>query len=193
MHDGTSAIREAAIHSPNTSSKTGSLRLYSPTSGLLLINSTLHTFKYRPCPKSTFYTHPPSKESTILQRRHKRHTTALPPINTLTPHMLPQHLQHLTSSPPPRHRSIRRLEITHCLRPLPRRRLAANKRIRLVRWQTARAGGTTRHRGIGRGIRLGGFALRGPVVYVPVVFVEELVVFGEEGGCHGGEVGFCKC
>lgn len=87
--------------------------------------------------------------------------------------MVPQHVENLAAPPSLRHRPIRRLEVAHRLRPLARGWLGAHDAI------------------VGR-VRRGHprprLALRGPVVDVPVVFVEKQVVLRQEARRHGGEV-----
>lgn len=95
-------------------------------------------------------------------------------ITPPNPDMLPQQSQNLTPLPPLGHRPVRRLERPHRLRPLPG------------------SGGLVHCSVLQRGGLAGGkgdVGLGGPVVNVPVVFVEEAVVFGELGGGHLGEVG----
>ncbi len=111
------------------------------------------------------------------------------PIN----HMLPQHGQYLTILPPCRHRPIRRFESPYRLRPLPTPRRPLTPRIRRRRAVDpcalrGRCGkfGAVAFGGLARGR---GRFLRGPVVDVPVVFVEEEVVLLELGRRHAAEVG----
>ena len=140
----------------------------------------------------------------ILTLQHTTRTTRLD--------MRPQPRQNLAVLPPLRHRPVSRLEAPSRLRPLARVSLVLPEDLvkRLlagglgVGVRRARVGG--RH-GVGHGGALGlgrgeigaralgvgnrgrGGFLRGPVVDVPVVFVEEGVELLQLGGRHGAEVG----
>lgn len=117
--------------------------------------------------------------------------------------MLPQQAQNLAIPPALRHRPVGRLERAHRLRPLPAPRrtlppgiglLSLARRGRalvLGRGLRGCGGGGRADAPLGRLLRRGrvGGGLRGPVVDVPVVFVEEEVVLLELGGGHGDEVG----
>jgi hypothetical protein len=94
--------------------------------------------------------------------------------------MNPQQLENLAALPARRNRPVRRLKVAHRLRPLPRRRIGADKGI------------GRRVRGVRGRVRVRGLALRGPVVYVPVVFVEQLVVLRQEGRGQRRQVGLGK-
>ncbi len=106
--------------------------------------------------------------------------------------MPPQHGQNLAVLPPLRHRSIRRLEGTDRLSPLaaPGCALSPLVGFGLVHWlalcRGSGEGGIAAFRRFMRGRRR---FLRGPVVDVPVVLVEEEVVLFELLGRHVGEVG----
>lgn len=98
--------------------------------------------------------------------------------------MRPQHLEDLAAPPPLGYRPIRGPEVAHRLRPLPLGRLRPNKRIRV---RLARRYGRVRRR-----VRVRGLALRRPVVYVPVVLIEQRVVLRQEAARHAGQMGLCK-
>ena len=114
--------------------------------------------------------------------------------------------QNLTVLPPLRHRPVRRLEAAGRLRPLARVSLVLPEDL-VERLLAGGLGVAVRRRGIGHrgalgfgrgeigaralGVGDGGGRglLRGPVVDVPVVFVEEGVELLQLGGGHGAEVG----
>lgn len=94
---------------------------------------------------------------------------------------MPQHCEDLTILPPRGDGSVRWLEVADSLRPLARGRVARDLVSRglgiLGRWV---CGGEL-------------LLLRGPVVNVPVVLIEEEVVLVEELGGQCGEVLGCEC
>lgn len=124
---------------------------------------------------------PPLPYPTLTpQPRHKSHPSPLPtPPGPPRPNMLPQPPQHLTPLPPSRHRPIRRPIRPQRLRPLPLRRLHYLPLLFILRRLPLCVGCGGRSRLLGLG---------SPVVDVPVILVEETIVFGHLGGCHGGEV-----
>lgn len=95
--------------------------------------------------------------------------------------MIPQHGENLAVLPPRGDGSVRGLEVANRLRPLARGRVACD----LVARRLGVLGGWVR-----RGELL---LLRGPVVNVPVVLVEEEVVLVEQLGGERGEVLGCEC
>lgn len=95
--------------------------------------------------------------------------------------MVPQQAQDLTVPPPRRHRPVRRLVVADRLRPLAARGLALDLLDFVVRRR--RRGRALGDAGVGvRLRRVRRLQLRGPVVDVPVVLVEEEVVLVEELG-----------
>jgi hypothetical protein len=137
-----------------------------------------------------------------------QHPTRTPRLD-----MRPQPRQNLAVLPPLRHRPVRRLEPPRRLRPLARvslvlpenlvERLLAGGLGIAVRRRASISGrhgvghvgalgfgrGEIGARALGVGDGSGGGFLRGPVVDIPVVFVEEGVELLELGGGHGAEVG----
>lgn len=110
--------------------------------------------------------------------------------------MRSQQLQHLAVLPALGHGPVRGLEVAHRLRPLALGRVSLGDDALLglaagglVGGHGARAGPAGRHRRVGGRV---GLVLRGPVVYVPVVFVEEEVKLRQLLARHGGEVGCRK-
>lgn len=117
-----------------------------------------------------------------VQLGHELHPRALA-VNAPTPHMGADHVENLAVPPPRRHGAVRGLEVANRLRPLARGRVARD----LV------AGGLGVGR-VGRVRRRQLLLLRGPVVDVPVVLVEQQVVLveqrrGERRQVLGGEGG----
>ena len=108
--------------------------------------------------------------------------------------MLPQQLEHLATPPALRHRPVRGLVVADGLRPLSLGRVAHGDDAVLVEVSRVGGHGASGCFAAGDGWVGGrcGFVLGGPVVYVPVVFVEEEVVLCELGFGHGLEVFGCE-
>lgn len=99
--------------------------------------------------------------------------------------MLPQEVQDLAILPPRRHGPVRGLVVADGLRPLAAGRGVDGDDDVFVAAAAAEVLGGVRG---GRVCAGDGLVLRGPVVDVPVVLVEEQVVFCELGAGHAGEV-----
>jgi hypothetical protein len=100
----------------------------------------------------------------------------------------PQLIKDLAVPPARRYRPIGRLEVAHRLRPLARGRLACDL-VALRLRVNVRGGWRLRGRRV-RGREL--LLLRGPVVNIPIVLIEETVVLVEELGGQRGEVSSCE-